>query len=92
MKAIAIVIIVPLAVGIAVWAQTPDTATLEGHITDQSKAPVDAAEVTVTNPITGLRRAARTTSEGNFVITGLPAGARLVITWTFEKRVSPHQF
>jgi len=55
-KIVAAAAILAVVVPMALWAQTPDTATLEGHITDQSKAPVNAAEVVVTNPITGLRR------------------------------------
>jgi hypothetical protein len=70
MKIIAVVLAVT-----AVWAQTPDTATLEGHIVDPSKAPVEAVDVLITNPATGQQRTARTNREGDFTITGLPAGA-----------------
>jgi hypothetical protein len=83
-KVVAAAVILAIAASMALLGQTPDTATLEGHITDQSKAPVDAVAVVVTNPITGLRRTARTGADGNFAITGLPAGTNYNLTATKE--------
>src|SRR5579863_873868 len=63
-----------LAAGLA--AQTPDTATINGHVTDQSHAGVAGVQVTVKNTQSGLERRAETSGSGDFTIEGLPvAGA-----------------
>ena len=36
--------------------QTPDTATVHGRVTDQAGAAVAAAQVTITNNLTGWQR------------------------------------
>ena len=53
-------------------AQTPDTATVEGHIIDQTHAAIAEVEVTATNTLTGLKRSVATDNSGNFSIGGLP--------------------
>src|SRR5579863_10557666 len=53
-------------------AQTPDTATLKGHVIDQSHAAVQDVQVTVANAQSGLTRAAQTNSSGDFSLLGLP--------------------
>jgi hypothetical protein len=60
-------------------AQTPDTATLRGQVTDQTRAAVPMVRVTVTNTLTGLRREASTDYSGNFSMAGLPAGSYGVV-------------
>jgi hypothetical protein len=53
-------------------AQTPDTATLNGHVQDKSGGAIAGAQVTVWNLLTGLQRSAVTNSQGDFAIVGLP--------------------
>jgi hypothetical protein len=53
-------------------AQTPDTAILRGRVVDQTHAVVPMVQVTVTNTLTGLKRAAQTDESGNYSIAGLP--------------------
>lgn len=61
-------------------AQTPDSATLRGRVVDQTHAAVPGVEVTVTNSLTGLKRAAQTDDSGSYSIAGLPvAGAYEVV-------------
>ncbi len=61
---------------LCLMAQTPDTATMQGRIADQSHAGVPDALVEVRNTLTGLERSARTDNSGRFSIAGLPiAGA-----------------
>ncbi|HUL16209.1 MAG TPA: TonB-dependent receptor [Terriglobales bacterium] len=52
-------------------AQTPDTATIQGRVTDQDNAAVPGAKVTVKNSLTGEERTAKTDSSGAFVFAGL---------------------
>ncbi|MGC1620604.1 MAG: TonB-dependent receptor [Candidatus Acidiferrum sp.] len=60
-------------------AQTPDTATIHGEVTDQSHAAVQGVQVTVTNTLTGLQRTARTDSSGAFSLGGLPIAGTYAI-------------
>lgn len=53
-------------------AQTPDTATIRGQITDQTHAAVPGVQVTVTNTQTGLKRVVETDGSGNYSVAGLP--------------------
>lgn len=53
-------------------AQTPDTATVQGQVTDQSGAAIPNATITVTNTATGERRSVQTDTSGNFSLAGLP--------------------
>jgi hypothetical protein len=53
-------------------AQTPDTATLSGHVQDKSGALVAGAKVTASNALTGLRRSAATNARGEYTLPGLP--------------------
>jgi hypothetical protein len=61
-------------------AQTPDTATIQGKVTDQSHAPVPGARITVVNTLTGLRRSVQTDSSGTFNLAGLPVAGTYVLT------------
>src|ERR1700694_3474308 len=65
-------------VGVAV-PQTPDTATIQGTVVDQSRAPVGDADVTVTASSISLRRNLRTGPSGNFTFSGLPAGVSVSV-------------
>jgi hypothetical protein len=55
-----------------VAAQTPDTATLNGHVQDKSGAAVAGAQVTVSNVLTGVERSVMTDGHGDFAVVGLP--------------------
>ena len=55
-------------------AQTSDTATIQGHVSDSSHAPVVAVKITVTSTLTGASRTTQSDEDGNFAITSLPAG------------------
>src|SRR5262245_12374914 len=57
----------------AVLAQSA-TATLNGAVLDQNRAAVPEANITLTNPATGLKREAKTNSEGYFTFVLLPPG------------------
>lgn len=61
-------------------AQTPDTATIQGRITDQSSAAVGKAEITVTNSMTGQKRTAETDVSGYFSVAGLPIAGNYNVT------------
>jgi hypothetical protein len=68
----------------ALLAQTPDTATIYGHVLDQSRTPVRGVAVTVTSTRSPVKRAAETDIEGDFTITALPVGASYSVTATKE--------
>src|ERR1051326_1074634 len=55
-------------------AQTPDTATIRGHVVDQTHAGIPAVRVTAKNTLTGLERTAQTDASGSFSIAGVPIG------------------
>jgi hypothetical protein len=59
------------------FAQTPDTATLRGRVTDSFHAGIGAVDLQLTHA--GFTRRARTDAGGNFTIAGLPAGAEYEI-------------
>lgn len=61
-------------------AQTPDTATLQGTVFDQSHAVIETAEVTVTNASIALKRIVRTNRFGDFTLGGLPVGTNFSVT------------
>ena len=57
-------------------AQTPDTATINGQVLDQTRAAVPGVRVTATNLLTGLQRVATTDNSGRFSMPGLPIAGR----------------
>jgi hypothetical protein len=65
---------------IAGYAQTIDTATVRGQISDQNKAAIVGASVVVINESTGLQRSAATDDNGNFTIANLPLTGKYKIT------------
>ena len=67
-----------LALGLS--AQTPDAATIQGHITDQSEAAVPGVRIKVTNTLTGLERTAETEASGSFSFPGLPIAGNYHVT------------
>ncbi|HWZ31866.1 MAG TPA: TonB-dependent receptor [Bryobacteraceae bacterium] len=64
-----------LVFGGVLCAQTPDTAIVNGHVTDQSHAAVPGVQVQIRNTATGLSRNSETDGTGNFAVVGLPAGS-----------------
>ncbi len=61
-------------------AQTPDTAILHGHVTDQTRAPIAGVDIKVSNSLTGVARTARTDPDGDFTLAGLPVAPSYRIT------------
>ncbi len=56
----------------ALQAQTPDTATVHGQVTDASHAAISGAQITATNTLTRLKRSARTDDSGRFSLSAMP--------------------
>ena len=69
-----------LTLTLSLTAQTPDTATIQGRITDASHAPVSAAHITAVNSLTGIERSADSDLSGNFALAGLPVAGEYRIT------------
>ena len=69
-----------LGLALALFAQTPDTATLRGQVTDPAHAAVSGAKITATNSQTGLERRTETDSAGGFSLSALPAAGTWRIT------------
>ncbi|MGH9393198.1 MAG: TonB-dependent receptor, partial [Terriglobales bacterium] len=63
-------------------AQTSDTASLRGHVTDPSHAAVAAAQVAARNAATGAVRTATTDAQGNYSLAGLPVNGAYTLTAT----------
>src|SRR5205085_8458278 len=55
-----------VAFAFTVFAQTPDTASIHGQVTDQSRAAVAGVRISARNSQTGLERTAQTDAAGNF--------------------------
>lgn len=70
-----------VAFSLALFGQTPDTATIRGTITDPADAAVAGAEIVAANQQTGFKRTAISNASGAFSISGLPiaAGYRLTV-------------
>ncbi len=69
-----------LSLSILLSAQTPDTATIHGRVTDASHAAVAGVAVKVTSAVSDVDRSAQTDGSGNFSITGLPIAGTYTIT------------
>ena len=68
------------AISAPLYAQTPDTSTILGHVVDQTHGGVAGVAITVANSQTGLKRSAQTDSSGDFSLGGLPASGSYSIT------------
>src|SRR2546423_742516 len=68
--------------GVALRAQTNDTATIRGQVLDQNKAAITHAKVVVANELTGLSREAETDAEGRYTISGLPLTGKYKVVVT----------
>lgn len=56
-------------------AQTPDSASIRGHVLDQTHAAVAGAQVKITNSRVALAKSAQTDAAGGFSFSGLPVGS-----------------
>src|SRR5579871_483096 len=65
-----------------VGAQTPDTASIHGRVTDPSTTAVAGAKVDLHNVRTGLERHTQTDAAGEFTLIGLPASGNYSIDVT----------
>ena len=72
------------------FAQTPDTATLQGYVVDQSHAALPQVVITVSNSLTGLRRTATTNGSGTYSFAGLPVGGNYDVTASKANFVQPN--
>jgi hypothetical protein len=66
--------------GLCLSAQTPDTATIRGHVVDQTRAGIPGVQVTAKNAQSGLERATQTDETGRFSLAGLPISGKYEIT------------
>src|SRR6266853_3937233 len=64
-----------LVCAVGAFAQTPDTATVQGQVTDPSHAVVPGVHLTVKNVRIGLTRSVKTDDSGKFSVAGLPVGS-----------------
>jgi hypothetical protein len=64
--------------------QTADTATINGHVIDQTNAPVAGAAVILTAAGSAVKRSLSTDSAGDFGITSLPVGVTYTVMATKE--------
>src|SRR5260370_13359816 len=58
----------------SVFAQSTNTATLTGSVTDPTQAVVPDAKITIIREDTGIRREARTGGDGEYRVVLLPPG------------------
>ncbi len=77
---VAVLFIFVLALRIT--AQTPDTATIHGHVTDPNHSDVPDVQVKAKDLLSGLERTALTDSSGKFLLAGLPIAGHYTITAT----------
>ena len=73
-----------------VFAQTPDTATIHGQVTDSSQAAVPGVHVAAKNQQNGLERTALTDAAGNYSLPGLPVAGAYEITATKQGFADAH--
>ncbi len=73
-------LIILIVSSIGVFAQTIDTATIRGRVSDPNKAVIVGAKIEAINESTGLRRDAATDSDGNCTIANLPLTGTYKIT------------
>ncbi|MBS1854896.1 MAG: TonB-dependent receptor [Acidobacteria bacterium] len=63
-----------------IFAQTPDTAAIQGRVTDQNHGVVGGAHIQARNRQTGLERMVLTDASGAFSIAGLPVTGAYEVT------------
>ncbi len=73
-----VVALLSLTLAVTALPQTPDTATLQGQVVDQSRALLPGVQVRIVNATTGQERRAQSDSAGKFSLAGLPVGNYVV--------------
>ena len=71
-------------------AQTPDKATIQGQVTDRSRAAVPGVHIAARNQQNGLERTALTDAAGNYSLPGLPVAGAYEITATKQGFADAH--
>lgn len=66
----------------AVWAQTLNTATVRGQVTDPNGAAIVDSAVAISNEMTGFHRESRTDDNGYYTIASLPLTGKYKVTFT----------
>ena len=69
-----------LTAAVALRAQTPDTAAIEGRVIDSTHAAVPGATIKAVNSVTRLERTAYTNESGAFSFAGLPVAGDYLIS------------
>ena len=59
---------------VAIWAQSQNTAQIQGTVQDATGSTIPGAEVKATQTATGAVRVATTTDDGSYVLANLPIG------------------
>jgi hypothetical protein len=72
-------VLVFLIMALPLKAQTPDTATIRGRVSDPSNAAVGGAEVTIVSQLNGITRKIETDDAGNFAFAGLSPSGRYTV-------------
>src|ERR1035441_467205 len=60
--------------GVSLWAQSQNTAQINGTVLDASGSAVPGAEIKATQTETGVTRTASTGASGEYVLSNLPTG------------------
>jgi hypothetical protein len=65
-------LLVCISIGLCAWAQTGNSTSLNGIVTDPTGAVVEGAKVQIENPVSAFSRTATTDSAGKFTIPNIP--------------------
>lgn len=76
------IIALMLLLGAPLLAQTPDTAMVEGTVSDATQAAVPGTHVVLTNELTGLVRQTQSDASGRFSLGGLPVAGQYSVSAT----------
>jgi Carboxypeptidase regulatory-like domain/TonB-dependent Receptor Plug Domain len=71
-RAATLLVILYLALGLSVYAQSGNSTSITGTVLDQTGAVVTNATVEIQNPVSGFSRTATTDNEGKFTIPNVP--------------------
>ena len=67
---------------VALRAQTPDTATLQGSVVDATQAVIPGARIVLANELTGSVRKTVSDGAGRFSVVGLPVAGQYSVSAT----------
>jgi len=67
---------------VALRAQTPDTATLQGSVVDATQVVISGARIVLANELTGSIRQAVSDGAGRFSVVCLPVAGRYSVSAT----------